>query len=181
MAARDIQLEYCKKWIEEACVVLELPSILAIEYLSCFTTGYLGLPSLSPTISAPAVLYLASLAVNGDECIDIDFLSHLTHRSISSDQIYEAVKVLLPLQQRFPHPSMFYCQLFSNWLYEAGICTRHQSLLLSPNCLNSLTLVEFSVLCHIPSVELSLHLITQYCDIMVIPTAKEYLSDFVRF
>ncbi|KAL0229103.1 hypothetical protein GEMRC1_013723 [Eukaryota sp. GEM-RC1] len=160
MSARDLDLEYCQKWIEEACDVLELSSVLAIEYLFCFTTGYLGNPSLSLAVCAPAVLYLASLAVNGDDCIDIDFISHLTHRSISSDQIYEAVTVLIPFQQRFPHPSMFYCQLFSNWLYEAGICTRAQSLFLTRNCLKSLTLVDFSSLCHISSVELSLRLIT---------------------
>ncbi|KAL0250972.1 hypothetical protein GEMRC1_000186 [Eukaryota sp. GEM-RC1] len=123
----DQEMLTCQKWIQEACVVLGVPSALAIGYLECFTADDLGFPALSPAVSAPAVVNLASRALNCDHCFDIDSLSLMTHYSVSTESIVNAVSLLLPYGQRFPHPSMFYCQLFSNWLYDNGICTHTQS------------------------------------------------------
>ncbi|KAL0239951.1 hypothetical protein GEMRC1_010059 [Eukaryota sp. GEM-RC1] len=108
--------------------------------------------------------------------IDIDSLTQMTHYSVSSESISNAIRVLLPFQQRFPHPSMFYCQLFSNWLYEDGICTRTQSLQLSQNCTKAISTINFEVLSQMPPVELSWYLTKGYCDQMVIPEAMKCLS-----
>ncbi|KAL0252023.1 hypothetical protein GEMRC1_001235 [Eukaryota sp. GEM-RC1] len=174
-------MQTCLKWIEEACVVLEVPSVLAIGYLQCFSSEDLGFPSLSPAVSAPAVVYLASRALNWDLCFDIDSLSLMTHYSVSTESIVNAVSLLLPYGQRFPHPSMFYCQLFSNWLFDYGICTRTQSTQLSQKCLKTISIINFDALSQLPPVELSWYLIKGHCDHMVIPCATKCLSENLGF
>ncbi|KAL0251445.1 hypothetical protein GEMRC1_000658 [Eukaryota sp. GEM-RC1] len=169
-------MQTCQNWIEEACVVLEVPSALAIGYLECLTADDLGFPSLSP-----AVVFLASRALNCCHCFDIDCLSLMTHYSVSTESISNAVSVLLPYAQQFPHPSMFYCQLFSNWLFDDGICTHTQSKQLSQKCLKTISTINFEVLSQLPPLELSWYLIKGYCDNLVIPEATKCMSENLGF
>ncbi|KAL0251203.1 hypothetical protein GEMRC1_000416 [Eukaryota sp. GEM-RC1] len=181
MFDRYQEMQTCQKWIQEACAVLEVPCALAMGYLQCFSSEDLGFPSLSPAVSSPAVVFLASRALNWDLCFDIDCLSLMTDYSVSTESIGNAVSVMLPYAQQFPHPSMFYCQLFSNWLYDNGICTHTQSKQLSQKCLKTINTINFEALSQLPPLELSWYLIKGYCDNMVIPEATKCMSENLGF
>ncbi|KAL0231804.1 hypothetical protein GEMRC1_011208 [Eukaryota sp. GEM-RC1] len=114
--------------------------------------------------------------MNEGKDVDLELLSEMSGQSTTT-AINETIAMLKP----YYHPSLLYCTLFSQFLFDNGVCTKTQSVDLHSATVKTIQEIDTTLLYSLSAIPLTIHVFNVHGEELIIPGAVPLILKLTQY